>query len=72
MIKDNQKYFNRMHVVMDGVIILVSYLLAYYIRLESGLFPQKEEGMRMREYMLMISIIVPYYCLLYTSDAADD
>lgn len=65
MIKDNQKYFNRMHVVLDGIIILVSYLLAYYIRLESGLFPQKEEGMRMREYMLMISIIVPYYLVLY-------
>ncbi len=54
-----------MHVVLDGIIILVSYLLAYYIRLESGLFPQKEEGMRMREYMLMISIIVPYYLVLY-------
>ena len=66
MIKDNQKYFNRMHVVLDGIIILISYLLAYYIRLESGLFPQKaEEGMRMREYMLMISIIVPYYLVLY-------
>lgn len=66
MIKDNQKYFNRMHVILDGIIILISYLLAYYIRLESGLFPQKaEEGMRMREYMLMISIIVPYYLVLY-------
>ncbi len=65
MIKDNQKYFNRMHVVLDGIIILISYLLAYYIRLESGLFPQKEEGMLMREYMLMISIIVPYYLVLY-------
>lgn len=65
MIKDNQKYFNRMHVVLDGIIIIISYLLAYYIRLESGLFPQKEEGMLMREYMLMISIIVPYYLVLY-------
>ena len=43
MIIDNQKYFNRMHVVLDGIIILISYLLAYYIRLESGLFPQKAE-----------------------------
>jgi len=66
VIKDNQKYFNRLHVVMDGGIILISYLLAYYIRLESGLFPQEiVEGMAMREYMLMIGIIVPYYLVLY-------
>lgn len=66
MIKDNQKYFNRMHVVMDGGIIVISYLLAYYIRLESGLFPQEaEEGMMMWDYMLMINIIVPYYLVLY-------
>lgn len=66
MIKDNQKYFNRMHVVMDGIIILISYLLAYYIRMGSGLFPQETaEGMLMREYMLMIGLIVPYYLVLY-------
>lgn len=66
MIKDNQKYFNRLHVVLDGLIIIISYLLAYYIRLESGLFPQEiVEGMLMREYMLMIGIIVPYYLVLY-------
>jgi len=66
VIKDNQKYFNRLQVVLDGIIIIVSYVLAYYIRLESGLFPQKAvEGMLMREYMLMIGIIVPYYLVLY-------
>lgn len=66
MIKDNQKYFNRMHVVMDGIIILISYLLAYYIRMGSGLFSQEAaEGMPMREYLLMIGVIVPYYLVLY-------
>lgn len=66
MIKDNQKYFNRLHVVMDGGIIAVSYLLAYYIRLESGLFPQEiVEGMQMQYYMLMLFVIVPLYLVLY-------
>ena len=29
MIKDNQKYFNRMHVVIDGFVIAGSYWLAW-------------------------------------------
>ena len=32
MIKDNQKYFNRMHVVIDAVVIIVSYLLAWTLK----------------------------------------
>ncbi len=29
MIKDNQKYFNRLHLLMDAVVVAVSYLLAW-------------------------------------------
>ena len=31
MIKDNQKYFNRLHVVLDAFVVAVSYMLAWYI-----------------------------------------
>lgn len=66
MIKDNQKYFNRLHIVMDGFIIVLSYLLAYYIRLESGLFSKEiVEGMEMSAYMLMLPMIVILYLVLY-------
>ena len=39
MIKDNQKVFSRMHVVMDALITTISYALAYVVKfyfLEAG------------------------------------
>ena len=35
MIKDNQKYFNRLHVVLDALLVAASYMLAWYIRFAS-------------------------------------
>ena len=69
LIKDNQKYFNRFHVVMDACITTVSYLLAYYIRLESGIFPITEETERLSTavYMFPLLLIVPAYLFLYTA-----
>lgn len=69
LIKDNQKYFNRFHVVMDACITAVSYLLAYYIRLESGIFPITEESERLSTavYMFPLLLIVPAYLFLYTA-----
>ena len=32
MIKDNQKHFNRVHVLLDALVILVSYVLAWAIQ----------------------------------------
>lgn len=32
MIKDNQKYFNRLQVLLDAVIVAVSYVLAWYLK----------------------------------------
>ena len=32
MIKDNQKVFNRLHLIMDALITTFSYVSAYYIK----------------------------------------
>lgn len=52
---------------MDACIIAVSYILAYYIRLESGLFPVGAESERLSTstYMLPLVMIVPAYLVLY-------
>ena len=42
MIKDNQKYLNRMQVVLDGLVIIASYALAWYLRFRSGLMEVDE------------------------------
>ena len=36
MIKDNQSGLNRLHVVLDALVTVVSYLLAWYIVIGSG------------------------------------
>ncbi|MBO5227620.1 MAG: undecaprenyl-phosphate glucose phosphotransferase, partial [Lachnospiraceae bacterium] len=65
MIKSNQQMFNRTHVVLDAVVIILSYLLAYYIRIESPLFPEVEEGLAFEFYLLALALVVPFYLLLY-------
>ncbi len=65
MVKSNQQIFNRIHVILDAVIIVLSYLLAYYIRIGSPLFPEVAEGLAFRYYLLALVIVVPFYLVLY-------
>ena len=37
MIKDNQKYFNGLHVFLDALAIAGSYILAWYLKFEGPL-----------------------------------
>lgn len=65
MIKDNQKIFNRLHLVMDACIIAVSYALAYYIRFYISK-PGPEVGdLPGRDYFMMLFAIIPLYMVLY-------
>lgn len=65
MIKDNQKYFNRMQVVLDGLIIVVSYALSWYLRFKSGLFAVDVWYLPFEVYMRALMFIVPGYLVLY-------
>lgn len=67
MIKDNQKYFNRLHVVLDAVIIAASYMLAWYLKFASP-FSDIDPNvgvLSMRTYFEMLYLIVPGYLVLY-------
>ena len=37
MIKDNQQHFNRLHVIIDAFVIVVSYILAWWLKFSSGI-----------------------------------
>lgn len=67
MIKDNQKYFNRLHVVLDAVVIAASYMLAWYIRFASPIsdIDASVGVLSMTTYFKMLYVIVPGYLLLY-------
>ena len=65
MIKDNQQHFNRLHVVLDGLVVIVSYALAWWLKL-SGIFTNDHVGVLSFEfYMKALIFIVPLYLLLY-------
>lgn len=66
MIKDNQKYFNRLHVLLDAIVIIVAYLLAWFIQFKSRL-QLVDEGtgvLSMRTYFSALILIVPSNLIL--------
>jgi Undecaprenyl-phosphate glucose phosphotransferase len=65
MIKDNQKVFNRLLVVMDALITGASFILSYFIKfyiLENGPGPGV---LPVTSYIELLILIVPAYILLY-------
>ena len=66
MIKDNQKHFNRLHVLIDALVFIIAYALAFYIRFISGLIPPVENfaGPEYQKYAVLLLFIVPIYLIL--------
>ena len=64
MIKDNQKHLNRLHVVLDALIIAVSYVLAWWVQFTFVAKPG-EGKLPMQVYMMALLFVVPGYLLLY-------
>ncbi len=67
MIKDNQKYFNRLHLLVDAVVVAISYLLAWYIKFAT-VFADTVPGqgaLDMKTYFNALYLLVPGYILLY-------
>ena len=72
MIKSHQKKFNKIHVLMYACIIVISYLLAYYLRfyvLNNGFEVFKidvnEKWYSLNVYTGKLVLIVPFYLLLF-------
>ena len=65
MIKDNQKLLNRLHVVVDALALVFSYISAWYIRFKSGIFELDPWFFSLGDYMRSLFILVPAYLILY-------
>lgn len=66
MIKDNQKRFNRLHVLIDACVIVVSYVLMWFVTIASGWFYSNKEVLPPRIYLGALIVVVPVYMLLYS------
>ena len=63
MIRENQKFLNNIQVIVDMAIIVVSFLLAYYIRFY---ILNGYKSMSFSDLFIPILISIPMYLLLYT------
>ncbi len=67
MIKDNQKYFNRLHLLVDALVVAVAYLFAWYIKF-CTIFADTEPGAGALDagiYFGYLYFVVPEYLILY-------
>lgn len=62
MIKDNQQHFNRLHVLIDALVVVASWMLAWVIQFK--IFSETT-GLTFGQYMVVLILLVPVYVMLY-------
>ncbi|MDU5261167.1 MAG: undecaprenyl-phosphate glucose phosphotransferase [Clostridium celatum] len=65
MIKQNQKLINKALVFIDAVVIILSFLLAWYIRIHSGIMELEGGSLTFKEFLIPVLIMLPIYIILY-------
>ncbi len=64
LIKDNQKHFNRLHVLIDALVIAFSYIIAWYIQIH--IFVKDKAGtLPAQTYLFALVFLIPGFLLLY-------
>ncbi|MGN0334320.1 MAG: undecaprenyl-phosphate glucose phosphotransferase [Lachnospiraceae bacterium] len=62
MIKDNQRHFNRLHIVLDAVVVVLSYLLAWVCRF---LWMEGVQSLSFSTYCMVLIPLIPYTLFVY-------
>lgn len=65
MIKNNQQHFNRLHVVFDAIVVILSYAFAWWLKFASGIVDREIGVLSFEFYMKALILIVPLYLFLY-------
>ena len=67
MIKENQRVFNRLHVLLDAVIVAASYVLAWFLKFNVPFLIDEGAGvLPTSTYMSALIFLVPAYIFLYS------
>ena len=64
MIKDHQQEFNQFQVILDAIVIIISYGLAWLLMI-NGFVPTRGDPLRSEFYLMALLIVIPVYLLLY-------
>ncbi len=62
MIKDNQRHFNRLHVLIDALVVMASWMLAWVIQFK---ILGGTTGLTFWQYMVVLAFLVPVFITLY-------
>ena len=65
MLKDNEKNFSRLQMLVDALAVAFSYLCAWLIRFVGPFAATAVRARSFQQYMLMLVIIIPVFLLLY-------
>ena len=75
MIKENQKLLNLLHIIVDAVIIAVSFILSYYLRFDDTWSPLLRYRYKIpdpigyikpiEDYISMLVFLIPCYIIIY-------
>ena len=65
MIKDNQQHFNRLHVLLDALVVAMSYIFAWWLKFSSGILDHEIGVLSLQFYLTALIVIIPGYILLY-------
>lgn len=65
MIKKNQQHFNRLHVLIDAVVVVIAYVFAWWLKFSSGILDHGTGVLPFGIYMQVLIVIVPLYIILY-------
>ncbi|MBQ6322583.1 MAG: undecaprenyl-phosphate glucose phosphotransferase [Lachnospiraceae bacterium] len=66
MIRDNQVHFNRLHVVIDAFVIILSYVLAWNFHFHILTGHRPVGGLSVQTYMSALLFLVPEFLILYS------
>ena len=62
MIQDNQKNFSRLQMLIDVIVLAVSYISAWFLRFMGPFAYSAEQGLSFEQYMLALIFIYRAIC----------
>lgn len=65
MIKNNQKRLNRIQVLVDALVVAISYFLSWILKFKSGILPLSGDALSFEQYMSALIGVIPGYLILY-------